>query len=116
MLRAALLLNIEKKDKNIQIKKSLNGLTKYLEKRDYVIKKIFLELDNKINKSLYKDIKESAENDEFDIFILQNGFYRKKDIKKLKKVMINNDLHMEKLKRKENIEKPNAHEEVLVTQ
>lgn len=116
MLRAALLLNLEKKDKNVQVRKSLNGLTKYLEKRDYVIKKIFLELDNKINKSLYKDIKESAENDEFDIFILPNGIYKKRDIKKLKKVMINNDLHMEKLKRKENNEKPNTHEKVLVTQ
>lgn len=116
MLRAALLLNLNKSEKETQIRKSLNNLTKYLEKKDYVIKKIFLELDNNLNKTLYKDIKDSAENDEFDIFLLPGGNYKKRDIKKLKKVMVNNELYMEKLKTKNNNEKPNTHEKVLVPQ
>lgn len=115
MLRAALLLNLTKNEKEIQVRKSLNSITEYLEKRNYVIKKIFLELDNKLNRSLYKDIKESAENDEFDIFLLPGGNYKKRDLKKLKKVMIKNELHMEKFKQK-NKEKSKPQEKVLVIQ
>jgi len=116
MLRAALLLNLTKSEKEIQMKKSLNNLTEYLEKRGYVIKKIFLELDNKLNKNLYKDIKESAENDEFDIFLLPGRNYKKRDIKKLQKVMIKNELHMEKFKNREKNEKSKPQEKVLVIQ